>query len=459
MRRSMKNMTLSAIAKACNGQLVGETDGAEKEAANVVLDSRLVNKDDLFIATIGERTDGHKYIDDVFEKGALTVVCEKAPADPKGPYILVKNSFEALKSIAKSYRMQLDIKVVGITGSVGKTSTKEFISSVLAQKYAVLKTEGNFNNEVGLPLTVLKLRDNHEIAVLEMGISDFGEMNRLSEIAKPDICVITNIGQSHLENLGSRQGILRAKSEIFNYMNENGSVCINGDDDMLLTIESVKGKKPIKFGFHPSNDIYATDIVSQGLFGSTCTIHVNHKEFRAEVPLPGEHMVRNAMAATAIGTLFDLTCEEIAAGIKAVQSVGGRSNIIRHSKYTIIDDCYNANPVSMKAAIDLLATADTRKVAILGDMNELGSKEKDFHREVGSYAAAAGIDVLVCIGTLSKAMYEGAFDVNFAGNLYFYETRDELIAALSSILEENDTILVKASHSLGFENIVKTLVS
>ncbi|HAX50563.1 MAG TPA: UDP-N-acetylmuramoylalanyl-D-glutamyl-2, 6-diaminopimelate--D-alanyl-D-alanine ligase [Lachnospiraceae bacterium] len=454
----MKNMTLSAIARACNGQLVGEKDCAGKEAAGVVLDSRLVKKDYLFLATVGERTDGHNFIDDVFEKGALAVVCEKAPAEPKGPYILVQNSFEALKCIAKWYRMQLDVKVIGITGSVGKTSTKEFISSVLAQRYTVLKTEGNFNNEVGLPLTILKLRDHHEVAVLEMGISNFGEMNRLSEIAKPDICVITNIGQCHLENLGSRQGILKAKSEIFNYMNENGRVCINGDDDMLLTIKSVKGKKPIKFGFHPSNDVYATDVVSQGLLGSTCRIHVNDKEFQAHIPLPGEHMVHNAMAATAVGTLLHLTCEEIAEGIKAVQSVHGRSNIIQHKKYTIIDDCYNANPVSMKAALDLLSMADTRKTAILGDMNELGSKEQDFHKEVGSYAAAAGVDVLVCIGKLAKNMYEGALHANFIGSLFYYETRDELIAALSSIIQENDTILVKASHSMGFENIVNALL-
>ncbi|NLP33590.1 MAG: UDP-N-acetylmuramoyl-tripeptide--D-alanyl-D-alanine ligase [Clostridiales bacterium] len=453
----MKNMTLSAIAKACNGQLVGGENYDDKEVAGVVLDSRLVEKDYLFIATVGERVDGHNFIDDVFAKGALAVICEKAPHNAKGPYILVQSSFDTLKSIAEWYRMQLDIKVVGITGSVGKTTTKEFISSVLEQKYSVLKTEGNFNNEVGLPLTVLKIRDNHEVAILEMGISDFGEMNRLSKIAKPDICVITNIGPCHLEFLGSRQGVLKAKTEIFNHMNKEGIVCINGDDDMLVSIKSVNGKKPIRFGFHADNDIYSTDVISQGLFGSTCNIHVNNQVFQAQIPLPGEHMVSNALAATAVGTLLDLTSEEISKGIQSVQSVGGRSNIIRNENYTIIDDCYNANPVSMNAAIDLLNMANTNKVAILGDMGELGNNENELHKEVGRYAAEADLDVLVCVGKLATHMYEGASQANFQGKLLHFDTRDELITALSSIVNVNDTVLIKASNSMGFENIVKAL--
>ena len=214
----MKNMSLRQIADACGGQLYNAEDSLIKEATGVVMDSRLVEQDYIFIATVGERVDGHSFIQQVYEKGALAVICEKVPSEITGPYILVQNSFEALKAIAKWYRMHLDIKVIGITGSVGKTSTKEFISSVLAQKYHVLKTEGNYNNEVGMPLTILKLREEHELAVLEMGISDFGEMHRLSEIAKPDLCVITNIGQCHLENaVGSRKGI-NLKGEIMKYL-------------------------------------------------------------------------------------------------------------------------------------------------------------------------------------------------------------------------------------------------
>ncbi len=457
----MKNMTLTQIAKACGGMLYGVDPGLE--ASGVVMDSRKVEPGYLFIASVGERVDGHNYINEVFDKGALGVICEKTPESPLGPYILVPNSFQALKSIAMWYREQLDIKVVGITGSVGKTSTKEFISSVLSQKYQVLKTEGNFNNEIGLPLTILRIRDTHQVAVLEMGISDFGEMHRLSEIAKPDICVITNIGQCHLENLHSREGILKAKSEIFDFMSEHGRVCVNGDDDMLATIKEVKGMRPVRFGLSNHNDVTATDIETKGLFGSSCNIHVGYKPFHAEVPLPGAHMVLNALAATAVGSLLDMTNREIEAGITCVEPVGGRSNILRGQKWTIIDDCYNANPVSMKAAIDLLGMANTRKVAILGDMFELGKNETLLHKEVGEYAVDHKIDLLVCVGALSLHMYQGALvqsELLTAGKitqLLYYATRDELIASLPDILKEEDTILVKASHSMGFEHVVNAL--
>jgi UDP-N-acetylmuramoyl-tripeptide--D-alanyl-D-alanine ligase len=457
----LKNMTLTQIAMACGGKLHGIDPG--REAAGVVMDSRKIETDFLFIASVGERVDGHSFINEVLNKGALGVICEKAPDSPNGPYILVDNSFEALKNIAIWYRHQLEIKIVGITGSVGKTSTKEFISAVLSQNYQVLKTEGNFNNEIGLPLTILRIRDTHQIAVLEMGISDFGEMHRLSEIARPDICVITNIGQCHLENLHSREGILKAKTEIFDFMNEHGRVIVNGDDDMLLSIKEVKGLRPIRFGIGSDNDVTATDIVSKGLFGSTCNIQVGYKPFSADVPLPGAHMVLNALAATAVGSLLDMTNQEIAVGISSVKPVGGRSNILREKSWTIIDDCYNANPVSMKTAIDLLSTADTRKVAILGDMGELGAREKSLHKEVGEYAIASKIDLLICVGELSLVMYEGAQElINLQpdsnhNKLLYYSTRDELIASLPSFLKYEDTILVKASHFMGFEHVVKAL--
>jgi len=456
----MKHMNLIQIAAACNGQLFLQGQEGTSEAAGVVIDSRLVEKDFLFIATVGERVDGHDYITGAFEKGAIAVLCEKAPIAPTGAYILVHDSFQALKDIAEWYRSQLKIKVVGITGSVGKTSTKEFISSVLSQKYSVLKTEGNFNNEVGLPLTILKIRDQHEVAVLEMGISDFGEMHRLSKIAKPDICVITNIGQCHLENLGSRDGILKAKTEIFDFMNVDGRVCINGDDDKLATIKEVNSLAPIRFGMSRVNDIFASELATHGLFGSSCKIHINSSSFPVNVPLPGEHMVLNALAAASVGSLLGLTEAETASGIATVQALGGRNNIIRNDKWTIIDDCYNANPVSMKAALDLLGIADTRKVAILGDMGELGENEKALHKEVGAYAASGKVDVLVCVGTLCADMYEGAlvlFDKSPERKLLYYDTRDGLIAELPHILKNNDTILVKASHFMGFDAIVKAI--
>ena len=455
----MKNMTLEKIAQACKGTLFMPEEWKEdvqKEASCVVIDSRKIEPDGIFLATVGEKVDGHSFIPKVAEAGALGVVCEKEPENCRIPYILVKDSFQALKDIAEFYRKQLDIKVVGITGSVGKTSTKEFIASVLAVKYNVLKTKGNFNNEVGLPLTVLSIRKEHEVAVLEMGISDFGEMHRLSKIACPDICVLTNIGQCHLENLGTREGILKAKSEIFDFMNPDGYVFVNGDDDLLAKIERKGNHEPAHFGLGVYNEIFASDVMSKGLLGSHAVIHAGLQVFPVEIPLPGAHMVLNALAAAGVGMQLGLTVEEIKQGISSVQSVGGRSNVIALPGRTVIDDCYNANPVSMRAAVDLLAMALGRKVAVLGDMFELGENEAQLHREVGAYAAEKGIDVIICTGALSKNMYEGAC-AESEKDVYYFETRDEMLAGLPEILKPGDNILVKASHGMHFEEVVEHL--
>ena len=437
-----------------------------KCAAGVVLDSRKVEKDFIFIATKGERVDGHDFIPQVMKKGALAVVCEKAPEDEGIPYILVADSFQALKDIAEYYRKQLSVKVVGITGSVGKTSTKEFIAGVLSEKYKVLKTEGNFNNEVGLPLTVLRINDEHEVAVLEMGISDFGEMHRLSKIARPDICVMTNIGQCHLEFLGTREGILKAKSEIFDFASENAAVFVNGDDDMLITVPERNGIEPVHFGFSEKNDVYATDVENRGLFGSEAKIHMKAADgtedlFAVLVPLPGSHMVYNALAAAGVAKELGLSTEQIQAGIAAVKPVGGRSNIIRAEKYTLIDDCYNANPVSMEAAIDLLNMALTRKVAVLGDMFELGENSDALHERVGKYAVEKGVDMLLCVGENSKFMYEAALkkkeEILSSTKIHYFATREDLEPVVESLLEKKDTVLIKASHGMGFDTVVKKL--
>lgn len=457
----MKNMTLENIAEAVGGKLYGIGDCLKKEVAGVVLDSRQVEKDYLFIATKGEKVDGHTFIDSVFEKGAMGVISEQELDAPKGPYILVQDSFQALKDMAEYYRKQLSVRVVGITGSVGKTSTKECIAAALSKKYQVLKTSGNFNNEVGLPLTVLKIREEHEVAVLEMGISDFGEMHRLSKIARPDICVITNIGQCHLENLKTRDGILKAKSEIFDFMAEDGAICVNGDDDKLATLTEIKGVTPVFFGRNSEAQIYATDVVNKGLAGSSLVAHRKldgiDDDFTVEIPLPGEHMVYNALAAVSVGTILGLTKEELVEGIASVESVGGRSHIINAEKYTIIDDCYNANPVSMKAAIDLLTMANTRKVAVLGDMFELGENEKALHEEVGRYAAEKKIDCIICTGELSAQMYEGAKASASVSKVIYCKDREDLLSQIVNYIQPLDTILVKASHGMHFEEVVKLL--
>ena len=452
----MKNLTIETIVKVCDGVLYGEEFRKEsgKEAAGVVLDSRLLKKDYIFIATKGEKVDGHKFIPSVFEQGALAVICETVPEEITGPCILVKDSFAALKQAAMFYRQQLDLKVIGITGSVGKTSTKEFVAGVLSAKYNVWKTQGNFNNEIGLPLTVLQLRDEHEIAVLEMGISDFGEMHRLSEIARPDICILTNIGQCHLEFLGDRDGVLKAKSEIFDFMNPEGRIFVNGDDDKLIILKETWQEKLVTFGRNQTNDVYAVKEISRGLLGSKIDIEGKVTISDVRISLPGEHMVLNALAAGAVADFLGLTTEEIREGMKKVKAVSGRSNIIPFADFILIDDCYNANPVSMKAAIDLLQSADGRKVAILGDMFELGEEEEKLHYEVGQYTIGK-VDVLICIGNLAKNIYEGAGqgkDGN-TGFLYLKE-KEELYSKLEQIIMSQDTILLKASHGMGFAELV-----
>lgn len=463
----MRNMTMRNMAEACGGVLHEPErktiESNEKEAACVVIDSRKVIPGGVFIATKGERVDGHTFIPDVIKKGAMGILCEQEIDNCPVPYILVEDSFKALKAVAEFYRKQLSVKVVGITGSVGKTSTKEFIASVLAVKFKVLKTEGNFNNEIGLPLTVLSIREEHEIAVLEMGISDFGEMHRLSQIARPDVCVMTNIGQCHLENLGTREGILKAKSEIFDFMNPEGYVFVNGDDDLLKRLDKKGNHEPICFGCDPSNEIYASDVLSKGLFGSLATIHADLSVFPVEIPLPGAHMVLNALAAAGVGLKFGLTIHEIKQGIAGVESVSGRSHVISLPAYTLIDDCYNANPASMRAAINLLSTALGRKTAILGDMFELGEREEQLHGEVGAYAVESKIDVLICTGKLSRKMYERAAETNGTSlenqktRIYYFETREQMMEELPHILKKGDTILVKASHGMQFEKVVAQL--
>ncbi len=461
----MTGMTLEKIAEACGGRLhLCETGNgpfckSEEEAVSVVIDSRKAEPGCLFVATKGEHADGHSFISNVWEAGALGVVCEREPESPAGNYILVKDSFQALKDIAEYYRTVLPAKTVGITGSVGKTSTKEMIAAVLEQRYFVLKTAGNFNNEVGVPLTVFNMRKEHDIAVLEMGISDFGEMDRLSKIVRPDVCVMTNIGQCHLETLGSLEGVLKAKSEIFHYMNRQGDVCLNGDDPQLRTIREVNGRVPVYFGKGAENNIFATDVVSHGLEGSSCIIHTEAGTFAVTIPLPGVHMVDNALAATAVGLIFSLTAEEIKQGIESVKSLSGRSNLIRTKSYLLVDDCYNANPKAMRAAIDLLSQANGRKVAILGDMFELGEDSDALHEKVGRYAAQKGIHLLLCAGKQARHLYEAAAPLLCGNEIHYYETREALLNALRTepLLCPGDTILIKASHGMGFDRIVEFL--
>ena len=453
----MKNMTLKNITAACHGTFHGDSSFLEKEITGVAIDSRKAAPGFLFVPLKGARVDGHTFIPQVMEQGALATLTEEDPSSLTCPCIHVESCEKALRDIAAFYRMQLDIKVVGITGSVGKTSTKEMIASVLSRKYNVLKTEGNFNNGIGLPLTIFNLTEEHEVAVLEMGIDHFGEMHELASISQPDICVITNIGLAHMENLGSRDGNLKTKTEDFDHLSPNATVILNGDDDKLSTVAEVQGKKPVFFGLSDQLDAYADGIVSQGLRGTDAVLHLPLGEINVHIPVPGNHMVYNALAGACVGMKLGLTLEEIQTGISSLKTIAGRTNLIDTGSLLIIDDCYNANPVSMKASLDVLRDAKGRKVAILGDMGELGENEEQMHAEVGYHAAKNKIDLLICTGKISSHMAEAAMANGGCGEVLQVPTMEALLTCLPSLIQSGDTVLVKASHFMHFEKVVEKL--
>ena len=449
----MRHFTIQQFTEACRGTFFGPEELLSKEIQGVVVDSRLVQKDDLFVATVGERVDGHRFIQDVYAKGAICAVSQQKLTDPAGPYILVEDTFQALKDGAESYRQTLDIPVIGITGSVGKTSTKEMIAAVLEQKYRVLKTPGNFNNEIGLPLTIFMIDKCHEAAVLEMGMNHFGEMHRLSKMARPNLCVFTNIGVAHLEFLGSRDGILKAKSEMFDYAAPDAKVFVNGDDDKLCTLKG----KAVMFGLDASHPVHADQVENLGLDGMHCCIHMAGQSIPVTIPLPGMHMVYNAMAGACVGHALGLTPDQIKDGIEALKPISGRSNIIHTSRYTLLDDCYNANPVSMCAMLDVLDHSRTRKVAILGDMGELGTEEEVLHASVGEHLGELHIDLAVTIGALSETIHKTALKAAPQTVCLHFADREQFLEKAGQILQDKDSILIKASHYMGFEHIVETL--
>lgn len=454
----MQNMSLEQITSAVGGTYYGDRTLKHLNISGVAIDSRKIKTDFLFVPIKGTRVDGHDFIREVMNEGALCTLTERPIEGISFPYILVDSCEQALKSLAKYYRSTLNVKVIGITGSVGKTSTKEMVATVLEQKYNVLKTSGNFNNEIGLPLTVFNIRPEHEIAILEMGISEFGEMHRLAEIAQPDLGIITNIGMAHMENLGSREGILRAKTEMFDHLKPDAHVVLNGDDDMLSTISDVNGRRPSFFGLSKTCNIYASDLCDLGLNGTECRIHLPSGELAVTVPVPGQHMVYNALAGAYTGLLLGLDPLQIKTGIESFTPVAGRNNIIKTSQLTIIDDCYNANPISMKASLDILGNDTHRKVAVVGDMFELGTEEKELHEEVGRYAAKKGIDVIYCIGTLAEEIYHGAKSAAAEHTaILHFSTKADFLEQISKLFQKDDTILVKASNGMKFTEIVSAL--
>ncbi len=449
----MKSLKLSEIAKACNGTLT-KPEYADTYINSITTDSRKACKDCLFIPLKGERVDGHDFIMQTFEAGVACSLSEKE-IDTDKPIIMVESCYQAIKDIAEYYRSLFNIPVIGVSGSVGKTSTKEMIYAVLSQSFNVHKTQGNFNNELGVPLTIFGLEETHEVAVIEMGISDFNEMTRLSKIVKPTICVLTNIGDCHLENLGDRNGVLKAKTEMFTYRNKNGAILLNGDDAHLSTVTIVDNTTPIMYGLNSTNQYYAENIDNQGVKGISCNLCTPNNKIAVTIPTIGTYMVANALVAVAIGEYLNMSSNAIAKGVESYKTVGSRDGVIENGFITIIDDCYNANPVSVKGGIDTLCNFKGRKVCILGDMKELGTNSKQLHFETGEYAKNKNVDVLIAIGSDAFDIAEGAKGAST--EVLYFEDVPNALNNLNSIVKKDDTILVKASRAMKLENIVNAL--
>ena len=449
----MKPFLLRDVVRATGGTYHGDEAALDREITLVTSDSRTAAPGALFVAFRGARADGHDFMAGCLGKGAVACVSEREPRADELPCVEVDSSLAATGALAAWHRSRFHIPVVGITGSVGKTTTKEMIAAVLAQKYRTHKTEKNFNNELGVPQTLLRLDDADEVSVVEMGISDFGEMRRLTAMVRPTIAVFSVIGHAHLEFLGDRDGVLRAKSEIFEGMGEGGVAILNGDDDKLVNCRPAM--KRVLYGQGEHCDVRAENVRNLGTEGIALTIRHAGGSFEAHIPAFGSHMIYAALAGAAVGLELGLTEAQIAAGIDSYRTVGDRARIIEAGDVTVVSDCYNANPNSMKAAIDSLAALDGRKVCVLGDMLELGADTAKLHADMGAHAAARGIDLVIACGPLARNIADGA---KAAGGeaLHFGDKRD-LIPRLGELIRPGDRVLVKASHSMAFEEIVKAL--
>ena len=446
----MTPCTAREICAAVGGTLLQDS-GAP--VTGVTTDSRAVQPGQLFIPLVGERFDGHAYISKALEGGAAGCLTAAAPETllPGKLYIQVADTRLALKALASWYRDKFDLPVVQVTGSAGKTTTKEMIASVLSQRYNTLRTEGNFNNDIGAPLTLLRLMPEHQAAVIETGMNHFGEIRYLGEMVRPDIAVITNVGDAHIENLGNtRQGILRAKCEIFENLTPEGVAVLNGDDELLNTV--TLPRTILRCGVSDGCGVRVTDIDDRGLEGVACTVTIKGEHYRLTTSAPGRYMIYPMAMAAAIGRRLGLTREEIAAGVAAYTTVGSRMHLIRlPGERLVIDDCYNANPQSMAEGLRMLAASHARhRVAVLGDMGELGQLTAQAHRDMGALTRRLGLTA-VAVGEKMHALTETDPQAQW------FATVEEAMPAIRQLFTPGTAVLVKASHAMHFESIVKEL--
>lgn len=458
----IKEVLEATRGQKSNGRLV--IGDLEASLSSIVIDSRQAGPDTMFIAIIGENTDGHKYIKSAYDLGCRTFMVSQEldilDQLDGSSIVCVDNTELAMGQLAKYYKNKFDIPVVGITGSVGKTTTRDMVYAVVSKKFRTLKNEKNLNNQFGVPLTIFNLDSSYECAVIEMGMSGFGEIDYLADIVRPDIAVISNIGTSHIEHLGSQEGIFKAKMEISDYFSEDSCLIVNGDDEYLSKLRAEKDAisySLCSFGKDWKNTIVLKSI--ENLDNKTnFVVKLEDKEEKFSIPTVGEHNVYNAMSAILVGLRLGMNIDEIRQGLMNFVATGDRQNIINTGKYLVINDVYNASPDSMIASLKVLAlNKDRRKVAILGDCLEMGDYEEEGHRRVGLQSVRRS-DVIITQGKAARFIgieaQEHGFDLS---NIYHFDTKEELIEDLKNILEDQDAILVKASRGMAFEDIVNYL--
>lgn len=454
----MQPMTVKEIASAVGGVWWNPREDVPPVTA-VTTDSRHVEPGSLFIPLKGGKFDGHRFIDPALDAGAAGVLCAKLPANLRTDkfYIKVADTRLALRALAAAYRDRFDIPVIQITGSVGKTTTKDMIASVLSARYQVLKTPENYNNDIGTPLTLLQLTPETEVAVIETGMNHFGEIRYLGEMVKPDIAVISNIGDAHIEFLGSREGILKAKSEIFENLRPGGLAVLNGDDALLNTLDLPFAT--IRCGQSEHCQARVSEIADHGVEGVTCQVWTAKDAYDLSIPTPGTHMVYSATMAVAIGEKLGLTHDEIVRGVSSYEPTGSRMRVVKlPGGRTVLDDCYNANPQSVTAALEILAKTECdRKIAVLGDMGELGDLTEQAHYNMGALAAMLGIDLVLAVGTKAAKIADGAADSG--GNTLHFATKEEALPEIREQFGERTALLVKASHAMQFGWLVEQLCS
>ena len=450
----MKELTLKQIADWCGGKVSARFE--HLRVSRMQSDSRKVRSGDLFVALKGAKADGHDFAEAAINHGAVAALVSR-PISEKLPSIEVEDTLRAYGDIAAGYRQMTGVKVVGITGSVGKTTTKEMTASVLEAVYHTAKTEGNHNNNLGLPMTIMDMPENTEVAVLEMGMNHSGEMEYLSDIARPDLAIITTIGTMHIEHLGTREGILQAKLEIMRGMPDDGAGVFNGDEPLLWNIRAIGKHKKYYYGIeNHACDVTATDIVELD-DGVRCVVHGFGQQFELFVPMLGRHAVYNALAATTVGLLLGVKPEQIQARFSSFHNTGMRQKIYVKNGVTIIEDCYNAGPESTEAALDVLAgiKTDGRRIAVLGDMLELGNRSAAEHYRIGRLAVGKA-DLLLTYGEHSVRTLTGAITGGMnPKNTDHFDTHEDMAHMLKMRVSEGDVVLFKGSRGMRMEKVLQ----